>query len=56
MDGSVSQTELVHNLEFLLDLQLLLEEQVAAMTKRALAQTRLLHQLHIFLDWGTPLP
>lgn len=34
-----------------LDFQLLLEEQVAAVTGRPSAQVYLVHQLHFFLKW-----
>lgn len=51
LDGiALPQTDPVHNLGVLLDSRLLLEEQVAAMARRAFAQLRVVHQLRPFLD------
>lgn len=47
---ALPQTDPVYNLEVLLDLQLLLEEQVAVEARRAIAHFHVVHQLHPFLD------
>lgn len=49
--SALPQRDPVHNLGVLLVSQILLNEQVAVVARRAFAQPRLVHQLCLFLNW-----